>query len=712
MDPATLRRCRGRLTSRLPLLGGWIRRRAARALAADGSAGAAEALAEAVARTDDARVRSVALDFLGRTDCQACVDAACGVWAATRHPNLAALITIHGWVADAPLGVRVLTALAVGRPQLLVGQGAAVVKPLLDAAGDADASISAPARGALLQFKRPDARDELCRHFTREDHPLARTLALKAGYLPRDEGNRALFLFLTEQWERYETLDFDRRLLRAAYEAADAPLRQRVMERLRRSGRTDFLTVVAGSDFRARALNDREADLLVQMLAAGREWAKLWSLVFRLPLTHALQILRHLDGAGWCPDQEGDRAALTELMAFTAGPMVVSGAEARRVLPPAVRRARATVASRVNGVAFAPSQPHIAIGTGQRQVVLWDFQRARRERVVDGFQRAIGSVGFTADGHLLAAERTNRTDVPCAVHCWRDGELFTLGEHRGSVTGLGTLGDSRILTAGRDQRVAVWDAKERKLVREASLKTWPRSVCVSPEGERAALLHTGVTLISVPELEALAATGGVIWEEGYARGHGYGSGVARAAAFAPDARALIIGKLSGEVMTCTQNGRGLVSRRVQRHTGPVQGVAVLPERGIVVTASSEGEVRFTSWEPRVALGSVAAAGERLTSMRVSPDGSFMAIGDSDASMTLWDLRPLDIPSLLGRPLARALPVHLAAAGTLLEVPGLPEPVRRSLRFLECLLRHRFRYDVEIDDLPTIQAGEFDIEIEG
>jgi hypothetical protein len=36
-------------------------------------------------------------------------------------------------------------------------------------------------------------------------------------------------------------------------------------------------------------------------------------------------------------------------------------------------------------------------------------------------------------------------------------------------------------------------------------------------------------------------------------------------------------------------------------------------------------------------------------------------------------------------------------------------VRASLRFLECLLRFRFRYDIVIDDLPGVRRGEFQIE---
>jgi len=90
----------------------------------------------------------------------------------------------------------------------------------------------------------------------------------------------------------------------------------------------------------------------------------------------------------------------------------------------------------------------------------------------------------------------------------------------------------------------------------------------------------------------------------------------------------------------------------------------------------------------------------------------MAVGDSDASMSLWDLRVLDVPMLFARPLAQAVPVHLAAVGALADGANLHPQVQRALKFLGCLLRHRFRYDIEIDEVPVIQAGEFDIEIEG
>lgn len=90
----------------------------------------------------------------------------------------------------------------------------------------------------------------------------------------------------------------------------------------------------------------------------------------------------------------------------------------------------------------------------------------------------------------------------------------------------------------------------------------------------------------------------------------------------------------------------------------------------------------------------------------------MAISDSDASMSLWDLRALDVPMLFARPLVKSVPAQMAVISALAETAKLDPQARRALKFLECLLRRRFRYDIEVDEAPVIQAGEFDIEIDG
>jgi hypothetical protein len=91
----------------------------------------------------------------------------------------------------------------------------------------------------------------------------------------------------------------------------------------------------------------------------------------------------------------------------------------------------------------------------------------------------------------------------------------------------------------------------------------------------------------------------------------------------------------------------------------------------------------------------------------------MAVGDSDASFTLWDLRVGELDKLFEQPLAQAKLVHLAALNTVLEDRlELPGTLRAALGFMQTALRHRFRHDIELGEAPSIQFGDFDIEIEG
>jgi WD40 repeat protein len=579
-----------------------------------------------------------------------------------------------------------------------------VIEPLLQACDDNDASIREQARLTLQQLKRMEAREALCRVVIDHDHTTAHEVALAANYTPRDEYQRSLFFFLTEQWDRYDALDFDRHLLSTVYESASPLLRQRLTEKLRLTGRTDFLTIVAGKDVRSRVavMTPDETTFMVQMLIDHKEWARLWDLVFVLPFSWSVRIVETLAQHVWKPGLGDEQQTYETLVALVSRDMVTTRDAISRSVPPAVQQARSRVVGRVNDVAFSPVRPVIAIGTGQRKLVLWNFQQAQREQVLNGFNHAIGRVTFTPDDTLLCAERTHG-EAACAIHVWRDGKRFSLGSHQGSVTAIVPIGDSQILATGRDQKVAVWDVSTGQEVQKRQLQFWARAACVAVDGQRAALLHDGVTLVALPQLTPLARTTEWTWR-----------GVVRCAAFTPHGEALLMGKFAGGVIVCEHVGQRLrqLGRPFTTHQGQVQAIEVLHHREVVITAASEGTVRFTAWANHAAIGEVRVPGERLTSLHVSPDGAFMAIGDSDASMSLWDLRVLDIPILLARPFAHAVPSHLAAVSALASNRELPVAVQHALQFVECVLRHRFRYDVEIDAVPTIRAGEFDIAIEG
>ena len=532
---------------------------------------------------------------------------------------------------------------------------------------------------------------------------------MSSAYLPVAPELRALYLFITEQWRRYDELDFDQSMMRAIYETSSPDLRQRIAARVQTAGRTDYLTILAGVDYRSRAeeVNPAEADLLVKILAENQEWDRLWRLAPELALPFSVQIVQTLVAAGWQPRDELDQPVFAELASLAAQPLLLGGPELSRALPMALPRANLKVQGRVNEAAFSPNAPLLAIASSQRKVIVWNFQTAAVERVIEAdFTHSVGKVSYTPDGTLVCGERSSGPAL-CSVHVFREDESYHLCDYEGSVTAVEPVGESRLLTAGRDGKATLWDLDRRKRLVEKEFNFWARTVAVAPDAQSAAFLHDRLSLIRLPELSVVPGQPFIAPRGDH---NGYKKGIAQNAAFSPDGKFILTGQYNGQVALYFHNSLTQRPRRmvVTHHSGAVRGVHFLPHHPIVITAGAEGQVRFIRWPEMNQLGAVHSPGGQITSLHVSRNGGFMATGTNEASLRLWDLRVLDIPDLFSQPLATATHEQISTILALGSYGTLPQPVRDSLKFMRLLLQYRFRFDIQIEEAPIIQYGEFDI----
>ena len=95
--PTTLLRLKEQLFNQMPLVGGWLRRRAAASLASDGSPLAVEILASALDRLPDVQVQQLVARTVESVQDTTRIDAVCRAWAQTRSPGLKRLIRARGW---------------------------------------------------------------------------------------------------------------------------------------------------------------------------------------------------------------------------------------------------------------------------------------------------------------------------------------------------------------------------------------------------------------------------------------------------------------------------------------------------------------------------------------------------------------------------------------------------------------------------------------
>ena len=669
------------------------------------------AMVEACTDPDPEIATRARLALLGLNQ-QPAVDALCHLWSESRSPFLEEILIQASYKAHQPWKVRLLTALKTGQVDLAESVAPEGLADLIEANRDPDQAIRARARHALENLKPAETQEALAMRVIQANDPLAAEIAAARGYAPHEAEMRALFFFLTEQWAAYDELDYDQSLMRAVYEAAHHDLRQRIAARVQAAGRTPYLTILAGIDYRSRAdeVNPNEAALLIRVLAQNQEWGRLWALVSELALPFSIHILQILAQSRWQPPDELDRQTFAELAAFSAKPLLVSGPELARALPQALPRANLKVRGRINEVAFSPAAPVLAIATSSRKVVLWNFQTASIEKVLDGFQHSVGRVTYTPGGILACGERTNNL-ASCSVAVYQDGSVYQLHNHDGSITVLEPVGSERLLTAGRDGKITLWDLADRRLIKETHLPAgWARNAAVAPDEQSFALLEDRAQFYRLPDLRPIpgqpfiAPRGGV---------SGYKRGKAQIASFSPDGKYLLTGQHNGQVAlffhnSLTQRPPRVVVTEFQQ---PVSGIHFLPDHPVVVTAGFEGYLRFLQWPDLTALGTVHSPDGRLTSLHISRNGHFMATGTSEAALRLWDLRVQDIPDLFAQPLANTTHDQMESIIALGEYITLPEAVRNGLKFLRLLLQYRFRFDIRIAEIPAIQYGEFDIVLE-
>jgi WD40 repeat protein len=690
-------------------------------MASSGNVEAVNALIKYFTENQNGSIRHKVLKILKSVKSEACINEICNYWVNSRDKEFEKIIVNAGYIggvispenihfrfdiANSPMGTRILTALKLKKGDLIKDINPEFVTILVKACDDIDIDISVQAQLALAQLTKPESKDMVCQIYIEQDNPFARNAVIQGQYIPRDKYNRTVYFFLTEQWERYESLDFDHSMLRSVFESAEPPLRSRILEKLKISGRVGYLTIITDSDDRITNLEKEEMRFMIDMLVRNKEWLRLWKLLFDLPYIRSIETLRILNQNGWTPENVDDRSVFEELNYLVTNNIFIPEEKVNELIPPAIQGASLRITGRINDVAFSPYKPFIAIGMGQGKVILYDFQKSAIVRIFDNFNHSIGRVNFTKSGTLLCAERTRSPLDECKIYLWSAGyrTMDIMGSHNGSVTAIEPFQDDMILSTGRDQMVILWDVGNIRQIEKAKMPyTWARSARISDDGRFAVLLFNGICIMSLPKMEF---SSNLYWQ-----------GIACSAAFTHAGEGLIIGKMNGELISCKiLNSKGELDRSVKlldTHISQIRDIEVMPDRNIALTGSSDGELRFFELKDGKRFGKVDVPGMHLTSLHVSPDKSFMAVGNSDSSrssMTLWDLRMLDLAVMFSNPLSKAVPNNLGAIRALLKYSSLPNALRNTLLYVDKALQYRFRYEIEIDDIITIGEG-IDIEIE-
>lgn len=308
------------------------------------------------------------------------------VWLHRPVPRLAAILKGWGFVPSEPLELRWAVAVLLDRPFY-----AEEALPML--LGEPRAWHWAP----LYQ----DALFELFML-----NRLPEGLRAHLPGLPKDPATRAAYMLLTDR------ANFDRELLREAYERAGAGLKARLLARMRTLGLAELAVEVVRQD----DLSLLEWDAQLDLLKSRPD--ELWRLVPRLPPIWAVQALRHLED--YEPARElvealPDNLSLTPEQVFAHDGLPLAWLQSRELLLSGphlchldlreVQQVSLPIGTRARTWRLSPDAARMAVIEGlQSQYATRLLQRAAGNRIV--FSRpplpASSPIAFSPDSRSLA----------------------------------------------------------------------------------------------------------------------------------------------------------------------------------------------------------------------------------------------------------------------------------------------------------------------
>ncbi len=427
---------------------------------------------------------------------------------------------------------------------------------------------------------------------------------------------------------------------------------------------------------------------------------QLWDLVARVQQRQIEVSARRLVAVAFSPD---GRHALTGRNREAQGGVINARASLWEVDSGAEVQTFSGFGAEIESIAFSPDGRRTLTAGYDRVVSVWDVASGRRLLALRGHRHGLTGATFSPkdrvivsagrdnsvklwdadDGKLIRSFDTGGTVEALAVS--PDGQFIltgggdahirlwdlsvgqearTFSGHESSVHAVDLSRDGRLaISGGTDRKVRVWDVAAGREIRSFSLGATVHAVSISPDGGKVVAVGSSAlvgawNLFSGSALPVFS-------------GH---KGAVRSVAFSPDGSRVLTGEEHGDIVLWSSRTGRVIHR--WKTGDEVRAVAFTADGSQAVAASFDGQVRLLDTIKGGVLRSfVPEKPERIGAVAITRDGAFVAAGNDNKLVRLWNARTGAQVRLLTGHLGDVRSVRFSPDGTLVLTAGRDKTLR-------------------------------------
>lgn len=527
------------------------------------------------------------------------------------------------------------------------------------------------------------AQNTLCRLVISYDDPSAREICLQRGYSPFLPAEKALFYFLTSQWEQYETVDFTHHWLLEAYSSASPSLRQKILAHARTTGQIGWLSNLS---------NYRPALMIGEL--SPSDWEKVRTTVLSNPQDNSWQRLLNYAPLYWAasllaqlsiaPDVSSSEPDLGEIAKLAAECV-------QKPLPLPSRAVLQSPAGSSTCMAVSPFGTELALGGLDSSIQLLSLITHEWQKPLLSPAAPTRVVAYDPQAnYLLCAGGDQRI----RIFRRQDNALVkTLEGHKGQIRSIIFNSDGRrVHSAGFDGAIFSWHFPSG-LTSQNPIETGQEifSLLLSPDNQLFIYASADRTCNFLP------ASGGqpvhTISEI---------DGVPLAMALNSRQKLAIASRSA----TIQQFSLSTFKPLGPAHTtaSPLNHLIYHPNLPLLIGMEISGKINV--WH-ELNLGIILTSEfhtKPASGLGLTPDGNLLISSSTDGKVVIWDLQPF---LLYFQPIQSDLHEWIEKITGWLKM-DMPISSRQWLEFALQLLHWRARFDIQIGEAEPLQIGEFDI----